>query len=195
MFSSLNKVTNLFECKQDHEYHLNSLMKNRGRIWDLISAPANQSQSQKLLLLKEEKKLKLVYNGRLSVVQLRKEFLTLRNELTSSKDKVQELTNRNAFSLTFNKLMCQKVKEEEKQFKDEYTVSDETVELQTVSKVASKSKGLRSSLEIGNELKEFWYPLEFSRTLDTDTLVPLDLFDLSWVLFRNNRGQPSCIKD
>lgn len=33
-------------------------------------------------------------------------------------------------------------------------------------------------------LKEFWYPAEFSSQLDSKTLVPFELFDEPWVLFR-----------
>jgi chlorophyllide a oxygenase len=54
---------------------------------------------------------------------------------------------------------------------------------------------LASSFKLEKELKDFWYPLEFTRSLDTNTLVPLDLFDESWVLFRNDQKKPSCIKD
>ena len=31
--------------------------------------------------------------------------------------------------------------------------------------------------------------------LGVDTLVPIELCGESWVLFRDERGQPSCIKD
>lgn len=34
-------------------------------------------------------------------------------------------------------------------------------------------------------LKEFWYPTEFSSRLDSSTLVPFELFDEPWVLFRS----------
>jgi len=37
--------------------------------------------------------------------------------------------------------------------------------------------------------------VEFSRTLETNTLVPLELFGEPWVLFRRSDGQPSCIRD
>jgi chlorophyllide a oxygenase len=33
-------------------------------------------------------------------------------------------------------------------------------------------------------LKEFWFPAEFSSQLDSKTLVPFELFDEPWVLFR-----------
>jgi chlorophyllide a oxygenase len=45
-------------------------------------------------------------------------------------------------------------------------------------------RGLRSSLVAEQPLKEFWYPAEFSSQLDSNTLVPFELFDEPWVLFR-----------
>jgi chlorophyllide a oxygenase len=33
-------------------------------------------------------------------------------------------------------------------------------------------------------LKEFWYPAEFSSQLVLDTLIPFELFNEPWVLFR-----------
>jgi len=58
-----------------------------------------------------------------------------------------------------------------------------------------KNRSLESSLEIEPALKEFWYPVEFSRTLGPNTLVPVELFDDQWVLFRGKDGRPSCVKD
>jgi chlorophyllide a oxygenase len=58
-----------------------------------------------------------------------------------------------------------------------------------------KNMGLESSLDLETQLKEFWYPVEFSRTLAADTIIPLQLFDEPWVLFRQKDGQPSCIRD
>eukprot|EP00798_Chlamydomonas_sp_ICE-L_P009853 gene9853-7743_t len=67
---------------------------------------------------------------------------------------------------------------------------------------------LKSSVEIEPSLKNFWYPTEFSSKLTKtpgsllnvaggpwDTLVPFELCGEPWVLFRNEQGAPSCIKD
>lgn len=45
-------------------------------------------------------------------------------------------------------------------------------------------RGLRSSLEAEQPLKEFWFPAEFTSQLGPNTLVPFELFDEPWVLFR-----------
>lgn len=52
------------------------------------------------------------------------------------------------------------------------------------SKRARPDRGLKSSLEAEPALKEFWYPAEFSSCLTKDTLIPFELFDEPWVLFR-----------
>jgi chlorophyllide a oxygenase len=45
-------------------------------------------------------------------------------------------------------------------------------------------RGLRSSLDAEPALKEFWYPAEFSSKLVEGMMVPFELFDEPWVLFR-----------
>jgi hypothetical protein len=50
-------------------------------------------------------------------------------------------------------------------------------------------------MELEQPLKLFWYPAEFSSKLGKDILIPLELFGEPWVLFRDERGSPSCIRD
>jgi chlorophyllide a oxygenase len=59
----------------------------------------------------------------------------------------------------------------------------------------TKCKGPISSLKIPTELKEFWYPVEFSARLSTGELLSIQLFDETWVLWRDGNGRPSCVKD
>ncbi|XP_051139304.1 chlorophyllide a oxygenase, chloroplastic-like isoform X2 [Andrographis paniculata] len=42
-------------------------------------------------------------------------------------------------------------------------------------------------------LKNFWYPVAFSADLKDNTMVPIDCFEESWVLFRGDDGRPGCI--
>ncbi|GIL55475.1 hypothetical protein Vafri_11035 [Volvox africanus] len=58
-----------------------------------------------------------------------------------------------------------------------------------------RGRGLESSLEFEAGLRNFWYPAEFSAKLGKDTLVPFELFGETWVMFRDEKGQPACIKD
>lgn len=58
-----------------------------------------------------------------------------------------------------------------------------------------RSKGLSSSLDAEEALKEFWYPAEFTSALQKDTLVPFELFEEPWVLFRDEKGRAACIRD
>lgn len=65
------------------------------------------------------------------------------------------------------------------------SMSQATLTAKKASLKRKKFEFLASSFQLETELMEFWYPLEFSRSLDKNVLVPLDLFDKSWVLFRD----------
>jgi chlorophyllide a oxygenase len=57
------------------------------------------------------------------------------------------------------------------------------------------TNGLKSTLELEPELKNFWYPVEFTAKLEEDTILPLELFGESWVMFRDAEGKASCLRD
>lgn len=42
----------------------------------------------------------------------------------------------------------------------------------------------------GGNLRNFWYPVEFSPSLTSDKLIPFELFEDPWVLFRGPDGTP-----
>uniref|UniRef100_A0A0D9XMN9 Rieske domain-containing protein n=1 Tax=Leersia perrieri TaxID=77586 RepID=A0A0D9XMN9_9ORYZ len=44
-------------------------------------------------------------------------------------------------------------------------------------------------------LKNFWYPVTFSSDLKDDTMVPIDLFEEQWVIFRGKDGRPGCVQN
>ncbi|KAL8166117.1 hypothetical protein V2J09_007616 [Rumex salicifolius] len=45
------------------------------------------------------------------------------------------------------------------------------------------------------KLKNFWYPVAFSTDLKDDTMVPIECFEESWVIFRGKDGKPGCVKN
>nr|BAQ35512.1 chlorophyllide a oxygenase [Palmophyllum crassum] len=47
----------------------------------------------------------------------------------------------------------------------------------------------------GGNLRNFWYPVEFTSNLTEDKLIPFELFDEPWVLFRGKDGLPGCVRD
>lgn len=64
------------------------------------------------------------------------------------------------------------------------------------SKDAESEKGLLSaSLDLPVGLKQFWYPVEFTSKLVSNTMIPVELFGESWVLFRDEEGRAACLKD
>ncbi|MEO0375781.1 MAG: Rieske 2Fe-2S domain-containing protein [Cyanobacteria bacterium P01_A01_bin.17] len=48
---------------------------------------------------------------------------------------------------------------------------------------------------LASGLKDYWYAVEFSSKLQDATLIPFELFDQPWVLFRDRQGQVGCIQD
>eukprot|EP00877_Chromochloris_zofingiensis_P006369 jgi/Chrzof1/1986/Cz10g28270.t1_CAO1[v5.2] len=65
----------------------------------------------------------------------------------------------------------------------------------STGRAAVRDRGLSSSLEAEEGLRNFWYPAEFSKSLTENTMVPFELFDEPWVLFRDEHGSPACIRD
>jgi hypothetical protein len=57
-----------------------------------------------------------------------------------------------------------------------------------------RPNGLHSDLTLPEQLREFWYPAEFSSRLVAGKMLPLELFGEDWVLFRDSKGRASCIR-
>jgi len=74
------------------------------------------------------------------------------------------------------------------------TVAGPVVTLFTSTGTTNHSK-IRSSLKLPENLKEFWYPVVFSKDLKHDTLAPVLLFGKDWVVFRDKDGKAACIRD
>ena len=60
--------------------------------------------------------------------------------------------------------------------------------------VRKKGRKLTSSLEAPKGLKEYWYPIEFSKDLPAGASVQLELFDKPWLLARAEDGALTCVK-
>lgn len=76
--------------------------------------------------------------------------------------------------------------------------TDATTAPAAPSKAASGQKrnnGLHSSLELEPGLKTFWYPVDFTSTLEANVLKPIELLGETWVLFRDESGTACCIRD
>lgn len=43
--------------------------------------------------------------------------------------------------------------------------------------------------------RECWVPVAFSRDLANRTLIPIELENIPWVIFRGNDGEPGCVHD
>jgi len=60
--------------------------------------------------------------------------------------------------------------------------------------VRKKGRKLTSSLEAPKGLKEYWYPIEFSKDLQAGSSVQIELFDKPWLLSRSEGGAVTCVK-
>jgi chlorophyllide a oxygenase len=60
---------------------------------------------------------------------------------------------------------------------------------------SAASRGLASSLDLEPGLRDHWFPVAFASKLAADTLLPFDLFDEPWVLFRGADGAAACVRD
>lgn len=58
-----------------------------------------------------------------------------------------------------------------------------------------RHRGLHSSLDLEPGLRNHWYPAAFASKLQPDTLLPVELFGETWVLFRGADGAPACVRD
>lgn len=77
------------------------------------------------------------------------------------------------------------------------STSDGTRSVTPANSERRRDRGLDASpsLELSPQLENFWYPVEFSSRVDSSTMIPLELFGHSWVLFRDASGQAACVQD
>jgi chlorophyllide a oxygenase len=119
--------------------------------------------------------------------KLTQETWTLKEKLVIAQDKAHESkTLLNETLRYLSNLECSISKSSGNSIK-----SDKTSEY---SKIKG-TKGPYTSLNIPLELKEFWYPVEFSTRLEKNKLLSIELFGEAWVLWRDKAGKPACIKD
>lgn len=58
-----------------------------------------------------------------------------------------------------------------------------------------RKRGLVSSLSLEEGLRNYWYPAAFVKDLVPDMMIPFEMFGETWVMFRDENGAPSCIRD
>ncbi|KAJ7540149.1 hypothetical protein O6H91_10G002600 [Diphasiastrum complanatum] len=62
----------------------------------------------------------------------------------------------------------------------------------------TENKSLVVSGPIGSysaHLKNFWYPVAFSKSINTETALAFESFEEKWVIFRGKDGKAGCIRD
>ncbi|THU50328.1 hypothetical protein C4D60_Mb06t19050 [Musa balbisiana] len=85
---------------------------------------------------------------------------------------------------------------------DQFNSEAQSPSISSSSIETSQNKLPRRGLNISGpvksyhpNLKNFWYPVAFSCDLKDDTMIPIDIFEEPWVIFRGKDGQPGCVQN
>ena len=77
-------------------------------------------------------------------------------------------------------------------FKAEATT---TREQQRDEQRRERSKDFNLSPSHSASERKNWFPVAFSKNVKFNQMIPFDLFNVPWVLFRTKEGQIGCVKD
>ena len=67
--------------------------------------------------------------------------------------------------------------------------------VQALQKDESAAAAAIAAASAAKSERDFWFPVAFARDLGDKTMIPFDLFNVPWVLFRGKDGRAACIKD
>ncbi|CAL9121880.1 unnamed protein product [Musa textilis] len=141
-----------------------------------------------------------------SIGTMKKELAELQEDLEQAHRQVHVSEARVAAALDKLAYMESLVSDRLLQEKSSCDSSSECITLtpstSSASKDPVKSKSSRRSLNVSGpvqpyhpSLKNFWYPVAFSKDLKDDTMVPIDCFEEPWVIFRGKDGNPGCVRN
>lgn len=150
------------------------------------------------------------YRMNKSLEEIRSEVSTLRSQLSEARAKVQ--MSEAQLGHTLNRLAEAEAMEVEQQIMKERLSSQQQQQQQAgvgeggrndlvgagtaaPRKSRARNSKSRSNNLKGGELRNFWYPVEFASKVKSDTLIPVELFEEDWVIFRDADGNPGCIRD
>ncbi|KAF6152793.1 hypothetical protein GIB67_004622 [Kingdonia uniflora] len=139
-----------------------------------------------------------------SIGTVKKELAELQDELAQAHKQVHISEAR--VSTALDKLAYMEQLVNDKLLQDRNTMETDCTSLSpstsssTESSVKTKlpRKGLNVSGPVKSynpRLKNFWYPVAFSNDLKEDTMIPMDCFEKSWVMFRGKDGKPGCVRN
>ncbi|XP_039069126.1 chlorophyllide a oxygenase, chloroplastic-like [Hibiscus syriacus] len=138
-----------------------------------------------------------------SIGTMRIELAELQGELAHAHQQVYITEARVAAAL--GKLPCMEELAYDKLFEDRTATESNVASTSSTSKQSLdtlKRKSPRGSFDVSGpvqpyhpRLKNFWYPIAFSTDLKDDTMIPIDLFEEPWVLFRGKDRNPGCVEN
>ncbi|KAK9816649.1 hypothetical protein WJX72_003294 [[Myrmecia] bisecta] len=156
-------------------------LKTRRRNWESIYEYVTKADASATLAMIEEANRKVEAalseesRERTSVVALKTQLVELQQEVNAAHQRLHLTQARVDFNM-------QRINE----------LKEEATQLERMRSMLSTAE---STLDMEPGLRNFWYPTAFSSKVDANMLVPFDLFGEPWVLFRNETGVVSCVKD
>ncbi|XP_058087260.1 chlorophyllide a oxygenase, chloroplastic [Magnolia sinica] len=139
-----------------------------------------------------------------SIGTMKKELAELQEELERAHRQVHISEAR--VSTALDKLAYMEALVNDRLLQDPNTTESDQTLLSPSTSLSStdnvKTKPARKSLNVSGpvqpyhpNLKNFWYPVAFSNDLKDDTMIPIDCFEESWVVFRGKDGRPGCVQN
>ncbi|KAK9743483.1 hypothetical protein RND81_03G242400 [Saponaria officinalis] len=139
-----------------------------------------------------------------SIGTLKKDLAGLQEELSQAHKQVHISEAR--VSAALDKLAYMEQLVHDRLLQDRRTTdihqTDASPSTSTQSSEAVKRKVPRTNLDVSGpvksyhpSLKNFWYPVAFTSDLKEDTMIPVECFEESWVIFRGKDGRPGCVKN
>ncbi|XP_076891215.1 chlorophyllide a oxygenase, chloroplastic-like [Bidens hawaiensis] len=136
-----------------------------------------------------------------SIGTLKKDLAELQEELAEAHKQMHISEARVGAAL--DKLAYMETVVNDRLLQDRNTTTEITTSFPpSTSKETDERKTQRKGLNVSGpvqpyhaRLKNFWYPIAFSRDLKEDTLIPIDCFEEPWVVFRGKDGKPGCIRN
>ncbi|RWW63976.1 hypothetical protein BHE74_00028816, partial [Ensete ventricosum] len=139
-----------------------------------------------------------------SVGTMKKELAELQKELAQAHKEVHVSEARVGAALDklayMEKLVNERLLDDRRS--DQFNSEAQSPSISSSSIETSQNKLPRRGLNVSGpvkpyhpNLKNFWYPVAFSCDLKDDTMIPIDVFEEPWVIFRGKDGQPGCVQN
>ncbi|WPT16765.1 Chlorophyllide a oxygenase [Picochlorum sp. SENEW3] len=171
-------------------------MKRSRKTWAKVYDYVMDNDVECTLSAIEEANLKVLqmldeqYKDRSSIDSMKTTLESLQAEVEEAQDRLQR-TQKN---IDANVERVNELKQTARILEQSFSPTNDILQEQVPGQ-SGKKNGLQSSLRLEPELKEHWFAVQFSSKLEENMMIPFDLFNEPWVLFRDSEGKAACVKD